>query len=245
MSSITLPSSGAVAGQTTAPVRKKSRRKWWILAAAVVLAGLIAAAVVKSRSGEKPTTVTMEKAVIRTITHLVTATGKVQPEIEVGIAPEVSGELIALPFKEGQVVKKGDVIVRIRPDLYAAQVDQQEAALISAKAVSVLSKANLDKAEQDFGRADDLYKKRLISDSDYTTAKTNADVARANYDSSIAQIRGTEGSLHQYRDLLQKTTMYAPRDGTERPERRRGRDVLRGREVAPVQVPSSASVLAG
>jgi HlyD family secretion protein len=162
----------------------------------------------------KPLTVTTEKAVIRTITHLVTATGKVQPETEVAISPEVSGELIALPIKEGQPVKKGDIILRIKPDFYAAQVDQQEAALTSSKAASVLSKANLEKSEQDFQRANDLYKKKLISDSDYTTAKTNVEVARADFDSSIAQIRRTEGALNQYRDQLEKTTMYAPMDGT-------------------------------
>ena len=214
MSSITLPRPGAVAGQTTTPVRKKSRRKWWILAAVVVLAGLIAAAVVKGRKGEKPTTVTTEKAVIRTITHLVTATGKVQPELEIGIAPEVSGELIALPYKEGQLVKKGDVIIRINPDVYAAQADQQEAALASAKASSTLAKANQDKAEEDYRRANDLYTKKLISDSDYTVARTNMDVARANYQASLATIRQAEGMLSQFRDMLSKTNIYAPMDGT-------------------------------
>jgi HlyD family secretion protein len=214
MSSITVPPSGTVAAKTAAPVRKKSRRKWWIILGAVVLAGLIVAAVAQGRKGEKPTTVTTEKAVIKTITHLVTATGKVQPEIEVGIAPEVSGELIALPFKEGQVVKKGDVIIRIKPDLYAAQVDQQEAALGSSKAASILAKANLDKAEEDYRRADDLYQKKLISDADYTTARTTREVARANYQASLAAIRQTEGALNQYRDQLSKTTLYAPMDGT-------------------------------
>jgi HlyD family secretion protein len=214
MSSITVPPSGTVAAKTAAPVRKKSRRKWWIILGAVVLASLIVAAVAKGRKGEKPTTVTTEKAVIKTITHLVTATGKVQPEIEVGIAPEVSGELIALPFKEGQVVKKGDVIIRIKPDLYAAQVDQQEAALGSSKAASLLAKANLDKAEEDYRRADDLYQKKLISDADYTTARTTREVARANYQASLAAIRQTEGALNQYRDQLSKTTLYAPMDGT-------------------------------
>jgi len=214
MSSITLPQSGAVAGPTTVPVRKKSRRKWWIIAAIVVLAGLIAAAVAKGRQGEKPTTVTMEKAVIRTITHLVTATGKVQPEIEVAIAPEVSGEITALPLKEGATVKKGDVVIRIKPDFYAAAVEQQEAALASSKAASILAKANQDKADEDYHRADDLYKKKLISDSDYTVARTGKDVARANFEASVAAIRQVQGALSQYRDQLSKTTIYAPMDGT-------------------------------
>jgi HlyD family secretion protein len=214
MSSITLPNPGTASAPTAAPVRKKSRRKWWIILGVVVLVALIVAAVVKSKHSVVPTTVTTEKAVIRTITHLVTATGKVQPEIEVGIAPEVSGELIALPFKEGQAVKKGDVIIRIKPDSYAALVDQQEAALSSSKAASLLAKANQAKAEEDYHRADDLYLKKLISDADYTTASTTMEVARANYQASLANIRQVEGALNQFRDQLSKTTIYAPLDGT-------------------------------
>jgi HlyD family secretion protein len=210
--------SDSVPRSTPAPVavaaRKKSRRKWWIILAIVVVIGLVAAAVVKSKQAVKPTMVTTEKAVIRTITHLVTATGKVQPEIEVAIAPEVSGEIIALPLKEGAAVKKGDVIIRIKPDFYSAAVDQQEAALASSKAASILAKANQDKAEEDYRRADDLYLKKLISDSDYTVAKTNKDVARANYEASLAAIRQVQGALNQYRDQLSKTTIYAPMDGT-------------------------------
>ena len=213
MSSDTLPRSDAAPAAAAVPARKKSRRKWWIIAAIVFVIGLVVVAVIKSRKAEKPTTVTTEKAVIKTITHLVTATGKVQPEIEVGIAPEVSGEIIALPLKEGAVVKKGDIIVRIKPDLYVALVDQQEAALAVAKAASLLSKANLDKADEDYHRADDLYQKKLISDADNTTAKTSREVARANFQSSLATIRQTEGALNQYRDQLSKTTIYSPMDG--------------------------------
>ncbi len=214
MSSTTVLQPAAVAGKPAIPVRKKSQRKWWILAAIVVLAGLIAAAVVKGKSAEKPTTVTTDKAATRTITHLVTATGKVQSEVEVGIAPEVSGEIVALPLKEGSKVQKGDVIVKIKPDFYMAAVEQQEAALVSAKAVSVQANAQLLKTQDDFKRSEDLHAKNLISDSDYSASKTAFDVAKANFDSSLAQIRGTQGSLNQFRDQLEKTTVYAPMDGT-------------------------------
>jgi HlyD family secretion protein len=214
MSSITPPPSGTAAAPAAVPVRKKSRRKWWIILAIVVVVALLVAAVIKKKHSVAPTTVTTEKATVRAITHLVTATGKVQPEIEVGIAPEVSGELIALPFKEGQSVKKGDVIIRIKPDSYAALVDQQEAALSSSKAASLLAKANQTKAEEDHRRADDLYKKKLISDADYTTARTTMEVARANYEASLANIRQVEGALNQFRDQLSKTTIFAPLDGT-------------------------------
>lgn len=205
---------GSAPAPSTIRPRRKSRRWLWITLGLVLVVGLVVAAALKSRSGTKPTMVTTDKATIRSITHLVTATGKVQPEIEVAIAPEVSGEIVALPFKEGQAVKKGDVIVRIKPDFYVALVDQQEAALSSAKASSLLAQANLGKATEDFRRADDLYQKKLISDADFTAAKTGMEVARANHQASLAAIRQTEGALSQYRDQLSKTTIYAPMDGT-------------------------------
>lgn len=199
----------------TAPAvpKKKSRRKLFIglgiLVLVVVLAGVFGA----SRKKEAGIPVTTEKAVVKTITHLVTATGKVQPETEVKISPEVSGEIIELPFQEGQAVKKGQLIVRIKPDLYQAQVEQQEAALISARSASVLSQARLSKAEQDFKQANELYGKQLVSEADFTAAKTNLNVAKADYESSLANIKRSEGSLTQSKDSLAKTVIYAPIDG--------------------------------
>ena len=208
----------ATAQPTTAqPVaaKKKSRKRlYWILGSLVVLIALVIAAIAKNKGQEKPVMVTVEKAVVKTITHLVTATGKVQPEVEVKISPEVSGEIVALPFKEGSLVKKDDMIVKIKPDYYRAQVDQQEAALVGTKAISVQTKAQLLKAQDDFKRSEDLFTKKLISDSDFSVAKTALDVAQANYDNSLAQIRSTEGFLSQARDFLNKTTMFAPIDGT-------------------------------
>lgn len=204
-----------VAVPSAVAAKKKSRRRLYlILAAVVILGALIAAAVVKSRKEEKPIQVTTEKAFIKTITHLVTATGKIQPETEVKISPEVAGELIEIPVVEGQTVKRGDLLVRIKPDFYRAQLEQQEAALASSRAASVLSQARLTKAEQDFKQSNDLYQKQLISDAEFTAAQTNLNVARADFDSSLAQIRRTEGSLDQARDQLAKTTIYAPMEGT-------------------------------
>jgi len=199
----------------SAPVapKKKSKRKLFIL---LGVAGLVLVALVvfaASRKKETGIPVTTEKAVVKTITHLVTATGKVQPEVEVKISPEVTGEIIELPFLEGQAVKKGDLIVRIKPDLYQAQVEQQEASLVSTRAASVLSEARRIKAEQDFKQAQELYAKQLLSEADFTAAKTNLNVAKADFDSSLAQIRRAEGSLTQAKDSLAKTVIYSPIDG--------------------------------
>src|SRR6478735_6445428 len=215
MSAPANPPSTPVASHAPASVKKKSRKRLWIiLGAVVVILLLIVGVAAKNKGKEKPTMVTTEKAVVRNITHLVTATGKVQPEAEVKISPEVGGELIELPFEEGQTVKKGDVLVRIKSDFYKAQVEQQEASLAAAKASSVLSQAHLTKAEQDFKQANDLYAKQLISEADYTNARTNIDVAKADYESSVAQIRRTAGALDQFRDQLSKTVIYAPMDGS-------------------------------
>lgn len=194
--------------------KKKSRRGLYILVAVLLVAvvgGVIGA---KMKKGEPPIMVTTDKAAVRTIVHVVTATGKVQPETEVKISPEVAGELLEIAVNEGQSIKKGDLLVRIKRDFYLAQVEQQEASLASAKASAVLSNARLIKSRQDFERSQELYGKKLISDSEYTTAKTNLDVAQAEYESALAQIRRTEGSLSQFQDSLTKTTIYAPITGT-------------------------------
>jgi HlyD family secretion protein len=198
---------------TSTKPRRKSKKKWIIIGGTVLLIALVAVGMSR-RKKDPGISVTTEKAFITTITQVVTATGKIQPEMEVKISPEVAGEIVEMPVKEGDIVKKGDLLLKIKPDFYQAQYEQQEAALLSSKAASVLSKARLDKAEQDYSQAKDLYAKQLISDSDLLTAKTNYNVNMADYDSSLAQIRRTEGSLSQAADQLSKTTIYAPMDGT-------------------------------
>jgi HlyD family secretion protein len=193
--------------------RKKSNTLWWILGGTALLIALGVAAYLKNKSSGAAVTVTTEKAVVKTITQIVSATGKVQPEIEVKIAPEVSGEIIQLPFREGAAVKKGDLIVSIKPDLYRFQVEQQDAALTSAKASAISAKAQLGQAEADFKRNQDLYERKLISDSDFVTAKTAFESLEAGYQNAVANITRAEGSLNQARDQLIKTTIYAPIDG--------------------------------
>lgn len=198
-----------------APVaRKGSNTKWFVLGGIVLVVVAGVGAWMKNKNADKGFAVTTDKAVIKTITQLVNATGKIQPEVEVKIAPEVSGEIIEMPLREGAAVKKGDLLVRIKADAYKYQVDQQEANLVAAKASAVQAEAQLNKAKDDLKRSDDLFQKKLISDSDWLTAKTALDVAQANYDNALAQIRRTDGLLSQSRDQLSKTTILAPTDGT-------------------------------
>src|SRR3954464_843878 len=125
---------------------------------------------------EKPIPVTTEKAVRRTIVQTVSATGKVQPETEVKISPEVAGEIIELPVEDGMAVKKGDLLLKIKPDSYKALVEQQQAAISAAKATNLQQKATMLKTEHDFVRAKDMIAKKTISVQEYNAAEAASDV---------------------------------------------------------------------
>src|SRR5213079_1838592 len=178
-------------------------------AALLLIVGLIIAG-----KREKPIPVTTEKAVRRTILQTVSATGKVQPETEVKISPEVAGEIIELPVDDGKQVKKGDLLVRIRPDSYKALVEQQEAAISAAKATNLQQKATMLKTEHDLKRAEDLFNKKLISEPEFNAAQAAYDVAKNTYESSLHEIERAEAGSSQARDQLSKTTIYSPIDGT-------------------------------
>ncbi len=197
-----------------APKKKKSHRVLIVTLILLLVAAAVGVKIAISKRMDNGVVVTTEKAVTKTITQLVNATGKIQPEIEVKIAPEVAGEILEMPFREGDLVKKGDLLVRIKDDTYRYQVEQQEASLVAAKASSLVNKAALQKADEDMKRNRDLYDKHLISDSDLAVA-TNADEgAKAEFASAVANISRTEGLLNQMRDLLHKAIIYAPVGGT-------------------------------
>ncbi len=204
----------APAQSAVAKPRRKSKLKWYVIGGVVLLGVLVALAIVKKRGANVGISVTVEKAVSRTIVQTVTATGKVQPEVEVKINPEVYGEITALPFREGAAVKKGDMIVTIKPDFYLAQVEQQTAGVAAARAAAVNSAVQLEKAEADLKKYQDLFDRKLVSDFDYDSYKTAFDAAKANRESALAQVDEAEGLLKQAKDSLSKTSIYAPMDGT-------------------------------
>lgn len=193
---------------------KRSRKKlYWIIGILlVVVAAVVAVAMNKKR--EQPISITTDKAFRKTITQLVTATGKIQPEIEVKISPEVSGEIIEMPVKEGQIVHKGQLLLRIKPDTYRAQVEEQQAALSSARAASLTQKAQLAKAEADYTRARSLFASRLIPESDRKTAQTNYEIAQSAVNASQFDVQRAEGALRTIDQALSKTTIVAPTDGS-------------------------------
>jgi HlyD family secretion protein len=196
----------------TAKQRRTRRKKQIIWGSIGLIVLFIVASIIWSKR-EKPIPVTTEKAIRKTIVQTVSATGKVQPETEVKISPEVAGEIIELPVQDGKTVKKGDLLVRIRPDPYKALVEQQEAAISSAKATNLQQKATMSKTEHDFKRAEDLFGKKLISEQEYNAAEAAYDVAKNTYESSLHEIERAEAGSSQARDQLWKTTIYSPLDG--------------------------------
>src|SRR3984893_8758443 len=145
--------------QTTRKKRPWTRKRKIIVGSiALIVLWIIVPIILGKR--EKPIPVTTEKAVRKTILQTVSATGKVQPEIEVKISPEVAGEIIELPVEDGMAVKKGDLLLKIKPDSYKALVEQQQAGISGAKAFNLQQKATLAKTEQDLKRAQDLFAKK-------------------------------------------------------------------------------------
>ena len=193
---------------------KRSRKKLFILIGVALLLIIIVMAMRGKGKGDKPIPITTDKAFRTNITQVVTATGKIQPEVEVKIAPEVSGEIIEIPVKEGQMVRRGQMLLRIKPDSYRAQVESQQAALNGARAASVRNQAELKQAETEYRRFQKLYDDGLTSSSARDTAKTTYDSAKAALEGARYQIQQAEGGLRQISEALSKTVIYSPADGT-------------------------------
>jgi HlyD family secretion protein len=202
-----------VATPPLAAIRRK-RPKWWrrLIIAGVILA-MIAGGFALFNKGNQ-VAIRVQPAAIRDITQTVSATGKIRPEVEVKISPEVAGEIIELPVIDGQHVNKGDLLVKIRPDNYIASVRQAEAALSSAQADSLMQKSQMLNDELDYHRSQDLFQKRLTSDSDYKAAQTKSLVSEASYESSLHRIAAQQSALAQAKVLLDKCVIYSPIDGT-------------------------------
>src|SRR6267378_203770 len=191
----------------------KKRRKIIIFSIiGVALISLTAGAILKKR--DVVVTVQAEKVVRRNLTEIVVANGKIQPVVQVKISPEVSGEIIELSVKEGQMIKKGDLLLKIKPDFYIANRNQAEASYKSSVASKATGEANLRKAEAEFKRTADLFKNKLVSDSVYDEIRAAYDVAQAQLNSSEHQVEMTSASLASADESLAKTTIVSPLDGT-------------------------------
>src|SRR5436309_5924509 len=165
----------------------KKRRKILVFSViGIALIALTAGAILRKR--EVVIAVQTEKVARRNLTEIVVANGKIQPVLQVKISPEVSGEIIELPVKEGQFVKKGDLILKIKPDFYIANRNQAEANYKSSLAGEDTSRANLHKADAEYRRNMDLYSHKLISASAFDEVKAAYEVAEAQCSSASHQV---------------------------------------------------------
>ncbi|PAM91926.1 efflux transporter periplasmic adaptor subunit [Flavobacterium sp. IR1] len=189
---------------------------YFLVGGAVVI---IAALIGLSKSGvignkDEGKEVEISKVVASTIVETVSATGKIQPEIEVKIAPEVSGEIILLNVKEGQTVKKGDLLVKINPDLYTSSYNRSESNLSGSKAGLSQSEASFKEAQSNYERNKTLYEKGVISRSDWDKAIASFEVAKATKQNAYFTVQSASASVNEAKENLRRTTIYAPADGT-------------------------------
>jgi HlyD family secretion protein len=205
---------------------KKKKKKIIIFAIIGVVVIVLIVLVVMGSRREPVIPVQTEKVLRRTITQIVTATGKIQPETKVKINAEVSGEIIELPVREGQQVRKGQLLVRIKPDAYQAGYDRAQANIAMAE-------ANLNKAEAEYKRVSELYSKKLVSDAEMDISKASFQSAQANYDQAKASVK-------EARETLAKTAIYSPMNGvvsqliSELAERVSGSSFMQGTEIMTV-----------
>lgn len=193
---------------------KKNKTKKIIIFSVIgaLLIAVIAIVLVKGNKDEV-ITVQTEKVSRRTVTQTVTATGKIDPEFKVIITPEVTGEIVSLPVKEGDFVKKGTLLVKIKQDTYLAAKQRAEATLKAAKSNLSMKKAELDKITADYNRIKELHAKKLSSDSELETAKSNFLSYKAQLESAEQSVIQTDASVKEANEQLYKTTIFAPIDG--------------------------------
>lgn len=189
---------------------------YFLLGGAIVI---IAALIGLSKAGlignkDEGKEVEISKVTASTIVETVSATGKIQPEIEVKISPEVSGEIILLNVKEGQVVKKGDLLVKINPDLYTSSYNRSVSNLSGSKAGLSQSEASFREAKSNYERNKTLYDKGVISKSDWDKAIASFEVAKATKQNAYYTVQSASASVNEAKDNLGRTTIYAPADGT-------------------------------
>jgi HlyD family secretion protein len=208
--------------------KKNNILKWLIITVIVLIIFAIVGKKAGWIGGAEKKQVATEKVEKRDIIEIVSASGKIQPEVEVKISPDVSGEIVELNVKEGDRVKKGQLLAKILPDIYQSYLDRANAALNSSKANLenaksrlLQSKSQLEKTRLTFERNQKLYEEKLISSSEWESIRSAYEVAKAEVDASIQSVsasdfgvRSSEATVKESQDNLRKTTIFAPVDGT-------------------------------
>lgn len=194
-----------------------SKKKIYIISG--ILLGFVILLMVLSKMGalgSRDNLIEVETAKINeiTIVETVSATGKVQPEIEVKVSSEVSGEIIALPVKEGEVVKKGQLLVKINPELYTSGLERTVSNYSGTKASLTQADASFKEAQASYNRSKTLFDKGIISRAEWDKAIASFEVAKASKQSAYHQVQSASATVKEARENLGRTTIYAPADGT-------------------------------
>ena len=220
-----------------------SKKTIYILIGGAVV--IIASLIILSKTGvignkDKGTEVEIAQVIPTTIVETVSATGKIQPEIEVKISSEVSGEIISLNVKEGQVVKKGDLLVKINPDLYTSVYNRSVSNLSGTRANLSQADASFKESKSNYDRNKTLFEKGIISKSDWDKATASYEVAKAAKQTAYFNVQSASATVNEAKDNLGRTTIYAPADGTismlnvELGERVLGTQQMTGTEILRV-----------
>ena len=191
----------------------KSKKKKYFL----VIGGIIVLLILRTAfCGKKnpPIIVQTEKVTKRTITQIVTGTGKIDPVNQVAITPEVTGEIVDLPIKEGDKVQKGQLLIKIKPDTYIAQRERAKANLDSARANLKMQKMALMYMQAEYDRVTKLLKNGVANQQQMEKAQSDLSSALAQQESLEAAVSQAEASLKESNESLNKTTIYSPMDGT-------------------------------
>ncbi|WP_179374689.1 efflux RND transporter periplasmic adaptor subunit [Winogradskyella wichelsiae] len=158
--------------------------------------------------------VILKEVTLKDIVETVSATGKIQPEVEVKISSEVSGEILELPFKEGQEVNKGDLLVKVNPDLIQSAVSRSQASYQNVRAGLAQAEASLKQAKADYDRNKTLFDRGVISKSDWDSSIAAYETATAGTNSAYYNVQSAAATVNEAKDNLNRTTIYAPMTGT-------------------------------
>lgn len=208
-----------------------------IIVVLVILSGVTANLMGWLDGGGQEKTVETAEADIRTITQIVSASGRIQPEVEVIIRPDVSGEVIELTVREGDYVREGDLLLRIKPDIYQARIDELNAALLTQRARMEQARATMLQSEMEFLKNQQLFDRNLISELEFKQSETNMESQKANFMATEYQIESARAQLRRAEEELQQTVIRSPKDGSiSRLNIERGERVLGNTQTAGTEM---------
>lgn len=194
--------------------QKKKSKKLLIVIVLLCVVGLVSVVVYKLANKEDGIKVTTEKVSRKTITQTVSAIGKIQPETEVKISSEASGEIMFLGVKDGQEVNANQLLVRIQPDIISSQVEQFEASTEAAKVAIDAVKAERERAKADLERITKLFQKEFASREELDRAKAGFEGAESRYQSTLSEYQRALSALRQIKAQASRTAIFSPIAGT-------------------------------